>query len=238
MRDYEAQILENEFLGGRLYRLKLELPEEVLSAVKPGHFAMVKPSPTYDPMGRRAFAVAEVGKNWVLFFYEVYGRGTKLLSRAKVGESLKVFLPLGKKLFSYEGEKHLLIGGGVGLAGLTLLALKLRELGKEVFIAYGGRTKEQLGMEYWLKDKGFDYLLFTEDGSAGRKGLVTEVLKEFGKDWVIHACGPKGMLKALKELCKDRKLYLSLEERMACGWGVCLGCVYRTITGGCATRVR
>ncbi|NPA32197.1 MAG: dihydroorotate dehydrogenase electron transfer subunit [Aquificae bacterium] len=226
-----APVLENEHISGRLHRLVVRVPDPIVRSVKPGHFAMVKPSDTYDPMGRRAFAVADTDEHRLVFYYDVVGRGTALLSRKKPGESLPLLVPLGEGLFSYEGEKHLLIGGGVGLAGLTLLAKRLRELGKKVFIAYGARTKEELGMVEWLEREGFPYVLYTDDGSAGRRGRVTDVLSDFGKDWTVHACGPKPMLKALKREAKGRRVYVSLEERMACGWGVCLGCVVKSAGG-------
>ena len=229
--EINAEILENTYISGNLYRLVLRIPDNILKSVEPGHFAMIKPSDTYDPMGRRAFAIADVEEHKAVFYYEVYGRGTSILSKRKPGERLKTFLPLGRRLFPYEGEKHLLIGGGVGLAGLTLLAKRLREMGKKVFIAYGGRNREHLGMIEWLEKEEIPYELFTNDGSVGRKGYVTEILREFSTDWVVHACGPKPMLRTIKEMNTGHKVYFSLEERMACGWGVCLGCVVRTKEG-------
>jgi dihydroorotate dehydrogenase electron transfer subunit len=87
-------------------------------------------------------------------------------------------------------------------------------------------------MEDWLREEGFDYLILTEDGSAGRRGLVTDALSDFDSSWVISACGPRPMLRTLADNFTGRKLYLSLENRMACGWGVCLGCVVRSRSGG------
>ena len=236
IRDVPAEILENTYISGRLYKLVLRLPEEDLKEVKPGHFAMIKPNETYDPMGRRAFAFADIEEDKAIFYYEVFGRGTAILTKRKPGERIQTFYPLGKRLFSYEGDKHLLLGGGVGLAGLTLLAKELRRLGKKVLIVYGARSREHLGMLEWLEKEGFEYEVFTDDGSYGRKGYATEILKEFPTDWVVHACGPKPMLKTIKRMKTGHKVYFSLEERMACGWGVCLGCVVKT-AGGYMKRV-
>ena len=213
--------------------MKLHAPD-LVSQIKGGHFVMLEVSKTYDPMGRRAFAVGDVRGEEIWIFYDVVGRGTELMSRMKEGNSVRVFAPLGKRLFSYEGDKHLLIGGGVGLAGLSLYGKELRDMGKEVVFVYGARSAEHLGMSEWIKEEGFDHLLFTDDGSVGRKGLVTEVLKEFGKDWVVSACGPKPMLRAVSKLSQEtgHEVFLSLEERMACGWGVCLGCVVKDPQGG------
>jgi len=232
MIDITAKITENVHLSGRLWLMRLRAPQ-IVPKVRGGHFLMVEVSKTYDPMGRRAFAVGDVRNEELLIFYDVVGRGTRLMSEMETGEEIRIFGPLGKRLFSYEGEKHLIIGGGVGLAGLTLFGKELREMGKEVVFVYGARSAEHLGMLDWLREEGFDYILFTEDGSAGRRGLVTEVLKEFDSSWKVSACGPKPMLKSLLKLSKEtgHNLYMSLEERMACGWGVCLGCVVKDREG-------
>ncbi|MFN4320328.1 MAG: dihydroorotate dehydrogenase electron transfer subunit [Aquificaceae bacterium] len=231
MKDILALVEENRHVMGRLYLLRLYAPE-ITKDVKAGQFVMVKVSNSLEPMGRRAFAVADVrGKDSLLIFYDLVGRGTGMLSKVKRGDKLWLLGPLGKGLFSYEGDKHLLLGGGVGLAGLTLFGKELRKRGKKVLFVYGGRSKEHMGMEDWLREEGFEYIIYTEDGSRGKKGLITEALKEFDSSWVVHACGPKGMLRALKNMKTDHKMFFSLESRMACGWGVCLGCVVQT-TGG------
>lgn len=230
MRDELSIVLENRYLSGRLYLLKLHAPH-IAKRAKAGQFVMMRVAECLEPLGRRAFAVGDVRGESILIFYDLVGRGTQILSGVKRGERLQVLGPLGKGLFNTDGERHLLIGGGVGLAGLSLLGKELRKLGRQVLFVYGGRSAEHLGMESWLKEEGFDYVLFTEDGSKGRKGLVTDVLGEFDTSWVVHACGPEGMLKAIKNRKSGHKVYLSLESRMACGWGVCLGCVIKTPQG-------
>lgn len=230
MRDYICTVLENRPLSGELYVLKLHSPE-LARQVKAGQFVMLKVSQSLEPLGRRAFAVADTGEGVLLLFYQVVGKGTLLLSKLREGDPLYTLGPLGKGLFPKEGQKHLLLGGGIGLAGLTLLGKELRAEGKKVVFVYGGRSKEYLGMEYWLKEEGFEYLLYTEDGSRGRGGLLTEALRDFDTSWVVHACGPKGMLRALKSLKTGHRMFFSLESRMACGWGVCLGCVVQTTHG-------
>ncbi|MFN3870698.1 MAG: dihydroorotate dehydrogenase electron transfer subunit [Aquificaceae bacterium] len=229
MKDLLAKVEKNQYIRGRLYLLELSAPS-IAKEAKAGQFVMLKVSNSLDPMGRRAFAVADVRGDKILIFYEVVGRGTYALSRVREGENIQLFGPLGKGVFPKEGEKHLLLGGGVGLAGLTLFGKELREEGKKVIFVYGGKGEEHLGMEGWLKEEGFEYILYTEDGSKGRKGLITEVFKYFDTSWTVHACGPKAMFRALKGI-KGYKMYFSLESRMACGWGVCLGCVVRTREG-------
>ena len=232
MEDHLLEVSENVHLSGRTWLLKLLAPK-VAKTVKAGQFLMIEVSESYDPMGRRAFAVGDVRGEEILIFYDVVGRGTRIMSEWEPGQRVRAFGPLGKGLFRYEGERHLLVGGGVGLAGLTLFGKRLREMGREVVIVYGARTAEQLSMLDWIKEEGFEHIVYTEDGSAGRKGLVTEVLEEFDRSWVVSACGPKAMMKAVKRISKNtgHRVFLSLEERMACGWGVCLGCVVRTKEG-------
>ncbi len=228
VQDTEAEVKENAFISGRLWYMRLSA-EPLAKSVRGGQFVMVEVSPTYDPMGRRAFAVADVRGEEILIFYEVVGRGTALLTRMR--DRVRLLGPLGRGLFPGEGEKHLLVGGGVGLAGLTLYGKELREKGKEVVFIYGARSAEHLGMRSWLEEEGFHHILLTEDGSAGRRGLVTDAIAEFDSSWVISACGPRAMLRAVAERFPDRQVYLSLESRMACGWGVCLGCVVRNAEG-------
>ena len=222
------RVSENTFLRGKTWLLVLEATD-IVDKVRGGHFLMIEVSKTYDPLGRRAFAVGDVRGEELYIFYDVVGRGTHLMTELRPGEEVGVFGPLGKRLFSYEGDKHLLIGGGIGLAGLSLLGKELRRMGKEVVFVYGARSAEYLSMIDWLKEEGFSYEIYTDDGSLGKRGVVTQALENFGPEWVVSACGPKPMLKALKREAqkKGHKLYLSLEERMACGWGVCLGCVVK-----------
>ncbi len=232
MEDHLLEVKENIHLSGRTWVLRLLAPT-LAGKVRGGHFLMIEVSEGYDPMGRRAFAVGDVRGEEILIFYDVVGRGTKIMSGWKKGDRIRAFGPLGRGLFSYEGDKHLLVGGGIGLAGLTLFGKELRNMGKEVLFVYGARSAEHLGMMDWLKEEGFSYIIYTDDGSAGRRGLVTEVLKEFDRSWIVSACGPKAMMREVKRLSKEtgHRVYLSLEARMACGWGVCLGCVVKTREG-------
>jgi len=86
-------------------------------------------------------------------------------------------------------------------------------------------------MKEWLKENGIEHKLFTDDGSEGQRGSVLQALKDFDESWVVHACGSTKMLRTLKEMAKGREVYLSLEADMACGWGVCLGCVVPSKNG-------
>ncbi len=229
MKELKVKVLKNLEVGPKTYLMELEFPYP--EEVKPGHFLMLKSWKGLDPLGRRAFAIADKEKDRVSIYYQVVGRGTALMAGLKEGEIVEVLGPLGNRLFNLEGQKHLLLGGGIGMPGLSLLAKALKALGKEVFVCYGARTSNLLVMKKWLRENGIAHRLFTDDGSEGERGTVLDALRDFDESWVVHACGPTKMLRALKDLAKDRKVYLSLEADMACGWGVCLGCVVKATNG-------
>ena len=230
MRDHLLEVVENSRLSERVYLLRLKGFTE---GVRGGQFVMLEVSGTHDPVIRRAFAVADVKGDELFLFYEVVGRGTREMSSWRPGRVVRVLGPLGKGHFRTEGNRHLLVGGGIGVAGLTLFGKELKSKGKEVFFAYGVRTSRDLALLGWLKEEGFDLCVYTEDGSAGRRGSVPEVLKDFDSGWTVSACGPRGMLRTLKRLTEEtgHRLYVSLDARMGCGWGVCLGCVVRNRKG-------
>ncbi len=224
MEERELKVLRNEEIGFRTYLMVLE--GEGLPEPKPGQFLMLSVSNTLEPLLRRAFAVAHFERDKVFLIYYLLGRGTHILSERKRGEVLRALLFLGKGTFKVF-KKNLLVGGGVGLSALTYLAQEVLRQKKELFILYGGRTKRHLGLLPFLRELGLECEVFTEDGSFGKKGNLLKPTLEFDRSWVVQACGPRAMLKAFKEKLRDRKLYLSLEAPMACGYGVCLGCVVR-----------
>ena len=226
MKDIESPVLENRYIGEKTYRLILRTDLEGIH-IKPGQFLMLKVGFGSDPLLRRAFAVAEVDGGDISVFYDVIGRGTYYLSKLKAGDTVKVLLPLGRGSFPLDGNEHVLIGGGIGIAGLTLLGRELKKRGKKITFVYGAKSREFLTLKDYLFENFEEVILFTEDGSEGNKGYVTDILKDLKGGETIHACGPKPMLLAFKKFASRFKIFLSLEAPMACGWGVCLGCVVK-----------
>jgi len=232
--DKKYRILENRFISGKTWLLKVEAPD--LINAPSGSFAMVKPTfdNQFDPSLRRAFAIADIQEDKVLFFYDVYGRGTETLTKRKVGEYIDILAPLGNKFFPEGFDSYILVGGGIGFAGLSLFMRRLKERKKDFIALYGVRRKEQLSMLDWIEENGFneDVIIYTEDGSVGEKGLITKDLKEIirsKKNPMLAVCGPKAMMKAVLKEVKDLNIptYLSLESKMACGYGICIGCVIK-----------
>ncbi len=235
--DKKYEILENIYISGRTWLLKVKAPD--LKGSPAGAFAMIKPTydTQFDPMMRRAFAIADIDGDEVLFFYDVYGKGTETLTYRKKGEFIEILAPLGKRFFPEDKfDNYILVGGGIGFAGLSLLMKRLKEKGKNFTAIYGVRRKEQLSMLDWIEENGFKdkTLIYTEDGSYGIKGLITKDLKELAlekENTALMVCGPKGMMKAVVKVAKEINIptYLSLESKMACGFGICIGCVIKNV---------
>ena len=233
--DKEYEIVENRFISGRTWLLKIKAPD-IIPHIKPASFAMIRSSLEYqyDPLLRRAFAIADITDEEVWFYYDVYGKGTKLLTERKKGEKISVLAPLGNQFFPEDYDHYIIVGGGIGFAGLSLFMKHLREKGKSFVALYGVRRKEQLSMLDWIKENNFDVIVYTEDGSYGKKGLITQDLKELATEkpnTALAVCGPHGMMKAVVDIAKEINVpcYVSLESRMACGFGICIGCVVKDL---------
>ncbi|MFH1542667.1 MAG: dihydroorotate dehydrogenase electron transfer subunit, partial [bacterium] len=175
--------------------------------------------------------------------YEVVGQGTKLLSQTKVGTELDILGPLGNG-FSIDNNKklHIVVGGGMGVAPLMELTAKLKQPNSKIIVLIGANTKENALLEREFMDIADKVYVTTDDGSYGEKGFVTELLTGIQNNAMptnlyekttIYACGPKPMLKAVAEIAAKKKIdcQVSVEQRMACGFGTCLGCVIETING-------
>jgi len=241
--DRKYKIVENRYISGITWLLRVKAPE--LKDAPAGSFVMVRSSEDYlyDPMMRRAFAIADIQGDDILIFYDVYGKGTRALTEKKEGEEINILAPLGRNFFP-ENFDYILVGGGIGFAGLSLFMRRLKEKGRSFKAIYGVRRKEQLSMLEWIEENGFkdDVIVYTEDGSYGIKGLVTKDLEDLIKEkenTALMVCGPKGMMKAVMEVAKktETPAYLSLESKMACGFGICIGCVVKDTESNSYVRV-
>jgi dihydroorotate dehydrogenase electron transfer subunit len=173
----------------------------------------------------------DISAGTVSFLIKVVGEGSRRLAQAHPGDPISGLGPLGNpfpKEVVAPGETALLVGGGVGMPPIFNLARVLVPRGVRVILLQGARSADDLLLLDEIRTLGLDPAITTEDGSCGTKGLVTAPLAaslmEHPK--AVFACGPEGMLKAVGELCRGKApCYLSLEARMGCGYGVCLGCV-------------
>ncbi|MDF2557397.1 MAG: oxidoreductase NAD-binding domain protein [Bacillales bacterium] len=223
------RIVQHNEIAENIFRLTVQgkLTKQVH---EPGRFLHVKVSEGTTPLLRRPISIYDVDheKKELTMIYRVEGQGTKLLSTRRVNEKLDILGPLGKG-FPVEkavpGEEALLIGGGIGVPPLYNLAKQLVKKGVKVTVILGFQTESVSILKEEFEKFG-DVYLATVDGTIGTKGFVTDVIQMMGiKPDITYACGPKPMLKALKEQLPNERLYISLEERMGCGVGACLACV-------------
>ena len=192
----------------------------------PGQFVNVKIDGLYL---RRPISVCDKEEGALTLVYKVVGKGTAALSEAKPGAKFDVLTGLGNGYdLSLSGNAPLLVGGGVGVPPLYYLAKKLIEKGAKPFVALGFNRKEEVFFQKEFEALGAKVALATVDGSQGVKGFVTNVLPENYS--YFYACGPEPMLKALYNAATSEG-ELSFEERMGCGFGACMGCSCKTITG-------
>jgi dihydroorotate dehydrogenase electron transfer subunit len=238
MRYFDARIIENRSLGGSYFVLRLGGCEP-LAGSRPGQFVMLRGDWGRDPLLPRPLSllsVAHEGRADLLA--KVVGKGTALMERSPPGSRVSVLGPLGNSFPMPSAEvTDLLVAGGVGLPPLFMQAESAARLGvaNGSEILYGGRTSRDLVLLGEMRGLGIALRLATEDGSLGRRGRVTDELEARLERWHaaastqllrIMACGPREMLWAVGRIAQSHGIecYLSLEEQMACGIGVCLGC--------------
>lgn len=181
---------------------------------------------------RRPISICDTDGDTVRFIFEVKGEGTRLLAQKKVGEEINILGPLGNTFIDGEFKNPAIIGGGIGVFPLYMLAKKLNK--PDIFLGF--RTRNRVVMTEEFSALGNVYTA-TDDGSLGHKGYAAELLCEEiekKKYDVVYACGPAAMLSGVKRLTMEKKvpLRVSLEQRMGCGLGACLVCSCETIFDG------
>lgn len=204
-----------------------------VGASEPGQFYMLRGDWGADPMLPRPLSILgeDVAAGTVSFLLKVVGEGTRRLYELEPGQRVTGLGPLGNAFpRPARGSRGTvaLVGGGVGVPPLVYLAEALKREGTAFTFLQGARSSEDLVCMRELAALGVDPLVTTEDGSSGERGLVTAPLQRALDEGAqaVYACGPEGMLKAVSRMCSGRvPAHLSLEARMGCGYGVCLGCV-------------
>ncbi len=186
---------------------------------------------------RRPISICDFNKEkeTLRIVFRIRGKGTDALSKFEVGERLDIMGPLGNGFRLLESDKKaVIIGGGIGTPPMLSLS---KYYGETATVITGFRTKDLVILQDDFKAQGSRTILCTDDGTAGRKGFVTDALTECIKEEkpdVIYACGPVVMLKAISEIAHENNIHcqISLEERMACGVGACLGCAVKMTRNG------
>ena len=218
-------ITENAALTKTVYRMRLAGDTSDITAS--GQFVNILLDGFYL---RRPISVCDCTENLLTIVYKVVGKGTEKMSAMPVGETLDILTGLGNGYdLSVAGETPLLIGGGVGVPPMYLLAKKLIAEGKKVSVILGFNTKDEIFYENEFKALGATVTVATADGSYGVKGFVTDAMKDMQYSY-FYTCGPEPMLKAVWKSSNTSGQF-SFEERMGCGFGACMGCSCKTLTG-------
>ena len=179
---------------------------------------------------RRPISVCDCVGDALTLIYKVVGTGTEQMSHMAAGETLDVLTGLGNGYdTSLSGENPLLLGGGVGVPPMYMLCKKLIAEGKRVSVILGFNTKDEVFYEDEFRALGANVSVTTVDGSYGTRGFVTDVMKDMSYSY-FFTCGPEPMLKAVYKTSVTSGQF-SFEERMGCGFGACMGCSCKTITG-------
>lgn len=225
MKQSIFKILTNEALTSNVYRMTLEGDTSAITA--PGQFVNIRLAGKFL---RRPISVCDWEDGKLTLVYKVVGHGTAQMAAMAPGESLDILTGLGNGYdLTLTGEHPVLVGGGVGVPPMFGLAKHLRAMGKEVQVILGFNTREEIFYEEAFQALGCTVYVTTVDGSYGVKGFVTDAMKDLHYSHFC-ACGPEPMLKALYAASATSG-QMSFEERMGCGFGACMGCSCKTLTG-------
>ena len=229
MKQHIFEIQSNEQIAKNVYRMQLGGDT---TGILPGQFVNIR---VQGQFLRRPISVCNVEQPLnnvephLTIIYKVVGVGTEAMSHLPVGTQLDVLTVLGNGYdLTKAGDAPLLIGGGVGVPPMYMLARQLREAGKKVRVILGFNTKDEVFYEEEFRALGCDVTVTTVDGSHGIKGFVTNALD--GQQSYYYTCGPLPMIKALLQAAGTNG-EVSMEERMGCGFGACMGCTIQTTQG-------
>ena len=218
-------IKENIALTESVY--KMTLSGDTGDITKSGQFVNIK----IDGMFlRRPISVCDSENGILTLIYKVVGEGTEAMKNMEAGKELDILTGLGNGYdLSKSGDTPMLLGGGVGVPPMYMLCKKLIEMGKKVKVVLGFNTKDEIFYEDEFRALGAEVTVTTVDGSYGTKGFVTDVMANADYSY-FYTCGPEPMLKAIHK-CSVTSGQFSFEERMGCGFGACMGCSCKTVTG-------
>lgn len=230
-----AKLVQKKQLKDDIYQFSVQA-KEITDQAKPGQFIEIRVSQGLEHILRRPISIYHMDKQQGIleFIFQVKGEGTKLLATRQVGEEIEMLGPLGYGTFEIKDyEKVAIIGGGIGTFPLYELAKQLKQdTNTKIDIYLGFRNKDYVMLEEEFKNVSDKLVITTDDGSYGISGFAINELKkeiEQQKPDRIFACGPLPMLKAVQALAiqNDISCQISLEEKMACGVGACLGCAVK-----------
>ncbi len=229
----KGQVLKNEPAQPGIYEMTIAAPE-IAEQAMPGQFVMVRPIyRSFEPFLNRPFGISDIDtvKGTINILYIVVGKGTDLMSEMQQGDDVFLIGPVGNGFTMVsKGKRAALVAGGMGIAPLLPLAKTLQEKGITAYGLMGASKGAALvGTDNW-QENGVQVQIATDDGSAGQKGFVTALLEDLlSKEKIdfIYCCGPTPMMARTVEIAEKYgvPIEVSLEKRMGCGIGVCMGCI-------------
>lgn len=242
MKNHKTIILSNQEISPGYFRMRILAPDYTRLA-RPGQFVMFRVQRSLLPLLRRPFGIFRTGfmpadcdtmppKEFIEIIYKVVGSGTDIMQGLHYGDPVELLGPLGTGFdLSATNGDNLLVGGGIGLVPLYMLAESVANPSRTQLLI-GGRSRDDVIAVTEFERLGVKTFVSTEDGSLGDEGLVTKVLEKRLQQTpgaTVFACGPMPMIRAVRQMCvaKGVDLQVSLEELMACGVGACLGCVVK-----------
>ena len=231
----KAKLIKKDELVTGIFKFSVQA-DEIIKTAKPGNFIEIRVNDDIEPFLRRPISIHNMDRdNGILeFIFQEKGKGTRILSSRREGELIDIVGPLGFGTFKYSNYQNLaIIGGGIGVFPLYELAKCAQSENKNINTYLGFRNKDLVVLENDFRNVSNNLTITTDDGSYAQKGFAIDFLKkdiEEGKIDSIYACGPLPMLRAVKNLALEKNIpcQISLEEKMACGLGVCLGCAVQT----------
>ena len=234
----QCKLIKKEQLKSDIFKFSLSA-KEITDIARPGQFIEIRVTDGLDPFLRRPISIYNMDKeNGILeIIFRVQGKGTEILSRKKEEDLVDIIGPLGYGTFKFEGYKNIaVLGGGIGVFPLYELT-KNASKNANVNTYLGFRDKNAVLLDQEFENVSNKLLITTDDGSYKIHGFAINELKKDikeGKIDAIFACGPLPLLKAVQALAKEKNIpcQISLEEKMGCGLGVCLGCAVEVVTGG------
>lgn len=223
-------VQENKQLATNIWRMKLSGDTSDIKSA--GQFVNIKLDGHFL---RRPISVCDVDGNTLTIIYKILGKGTEEMTQFPVGKDLDILTGLGNGYdLSLSGNRPVLIGGGVGIPPLYLTAKRLIAEGKKVTTVLGYNTRDEIYYVDEFRELGCEVIVATLDGSVGIKGFVTDALQVLKSEdcgyTYFYTCGPEPMLKAVYNVTETSGQF-SFEERMGCGFGICMGCSCKTISG-------
>lgn len=226
-----AKLIKKEEIIKDVFKFSVEA-NEIVKTAKPGNFIEIRVNDQTEPFLRRPISIYNMNQEAGIleFIFQIKGNGTNLLSKKQIGDKIDILGPLGNGTFKFEKYNNIaIIGGGIGIFPLYELAKEAKAQGKKVNTYLGFRNKDLVMLEKEFKEISDKLVITTDDGSYAEKGFAIDYLKKDIENHCICACGPLPMLKAVQKYAIENNIncQISLEEKMGCGLGVCLGCAVK-----------